>query len=119
MEFERDHSTTTSDLTGGATGDCDLAELCTGTSGACPADVFEPAGTLCGSGNDTECDNPDTCKGGEDTCLPNWETNTHPCTGASQGGECDNNEADHCTGNSDACVDVFDDDQTVCRGVGV
>ena len=29
---------------------CDTAEMCTGTSSACPADVFAPNGKSCGSG---------------------------------------------------------------------
>src|SRR5439155_597285 len=62
---------------------CDVAETCTGISGACPADAFAPS--------------------------------TTSCTGASQGGACDNDAADHCTGTSNACVDVFRSSATVCR----
>src|SRR5256886_4405641 len=61
-----------------------MAESCTGVSGGCPADVFQPL-------------------------------TTH-CTGASQGGACDDDAADHCTGTSDTCADVFKSSSTVCRG---
>jgi hypothetical protein len=64
-------------------GQCDVAENCTGTSGACPADGFAPRAT--------------------------------PCTGASQGGVCDNDGADHCSGTANTCVDVFQSGATVCR----
>src|SRR5207249_9833083 len=56
-------------------GQCDVAETCTGTSGACPADGFASSATL--------------------------------CTGTSQGGACDDDAADHCSGTSNTCVDVF------------
>src|SRR5206468_840014 len=64
-------------------GQCDVAESCTGTSGTCPADGFEP-------------------------------TTTH-CTGGSQGGACDNDAADHCSGTSNACVDVYQAATVTCR----
>src|SRR5207245_3257734 len=56
-------------------GQCDVAETCSGTSAACPANAFASVST--------------------------------GCVGASQGGACDNDTADHCPGTSDACVDVF------------
>src|SRR5439155_15917281 len=37
------------------------------------------------------------------------------CTGASQSGACDDNAADHCTGTSNACVDVFRAASYTCR----
>src|SRR5438094_63821 len=64
-------------------GQCDVAETCTGTSGACPADGFASASTS--------------------------------CTGASQGGLCDNDAADHCTGTDNSCVDVFQAASHTCR----
>src|SRR5439155_15860662 len=56
-------------------GQCDVAEACSGSSGACPADAFAAVSAA--------------------------------CTGASQGGACDDDAADHCTGISNACVDAF------------
>src|SRR5438046_7624853 len=37
------------------------------------------------------------------------------CTGASQGGLCDNDAADHCTGTDNSCVDVFQAASHTCR----
>jgi len=50
-----------------AAGDCDVAEFCTGSSAACPADVLEPNGTECraSTGN---CDPAETCTGGSAAC---------------------------------------------------
>src|SRR3989442_14273450 len=45
------------------------------------------------------------------------QPSTAHCTGASQGGACDDDAADHCTGTSAlVCVDVFKSSSTVCRG---
>src|SRR5581483_3007759 len=66
-----------------STGQCDVAESCTGSSGTCPVDAFKSSSTT--------------------------------CTGASQGGACDDDTADHCSGTSGACVDVFQSSSTVCR----
>src|SRR2546425_4089118 len=35
--------------------------------------------------------------------------------GASQGGACDNDAADHCTGTSNTCVDEYQSSTFVCR----
>jgi len=40
------------------------------------------------------------------------------CGGASQGGACDNDAADHCTGTSNSCVDVFQAMGTTCLDDG-
>ncbi|HEX2880406.1 MAG TPA: hypothetical protein VHO25_12815, partial [Polyangiaceae bacterium] len=73
--------------------DCDLAEVCDGSTNACPADVLVAAGVGCGSNSDTTCDNPDTCNG-SGTCLTNVEPDTLPCRGAA--GVCD--VAENCDG---------------------
>src|SRR5206468_6309416 len=62
---------------------CDVAEACTGTAGACPADAFKSSST--------------------------------DCTGASQGGACDDDAADHCTGTGNACVDAYQAASVTCR----
>src|SRR5581483_3600094 len=42
----------------GSAGQCDLAETCTGSSGACPADTFAPSSTTCtGASQGGACDN--------------------------------------------------------------
>jgi len=89
---------------------CDFDGQCNG-SGACR---FWAAGTACLSQANTECTNPNTCDG-TGTCLDNHEPITAPCTGASQGGVCDDDAADHCTGSSNSCVDVYEAAVTVCR----
>src|SRR6184192_4251903 len=47
-----------------AAGDCDVAETCTGTSTACPADAKSPAGTVCRASAGA-CDAVETCDGAE------------------------------------------------------
>jgi hypothetical protein len=46
-------------------GQCDLAESCTGSAAACPADGFVADGTACNDG--TACTQTDACQGG--TCV--------------------------------------------------
>lgn len=50
-----------------ATSSCDLPELCSGTASDCPADLVEPAGTLCDDGNllttGDDCDDAGACAG--------------------------------------------------------
>jgi hypothetical protein len=48
-----------------STGQCDGAESCTGTSGACPVDVMAIDGTSCNDGDN--CTQTDTCQSG--TCA--------------------------------------------------
>ncbi len=45
-----------------AAGTCDVAELCTGTSGTCPADAQAMNGTTCSDGD--ACTTTDTCQAG-------------------------------------------------------
>ncbi len=132
------------------TGQCDVGETCTGTSGLCPADSVEPATTLCAgasqlgacdndaadhcSGSTTlcvdvfqpstftcradtgQCDVGETCTGTSGLCPADAvEPATTTCTGASQLGACDNDAADHCTGSTTACIDVFQAATVTCR----
>jgi hypothetical protein len=55
-----------------ATGTCDVAETCTGSSPACPPDVTQPDGTSCNDG--TSCTGPDSCQGGVCTGVPNADS---------------------------------------------
>jgi hypothetical protein len=77
---------------------CDIAETCTGSVAACPADVFEAPGTACGDPGDTVCDNPDSCDavGG---CQANYEPPTTLCRAAVD--VCD--APDYCDGASAPC----------------
>jgi hypothetical protein len=45
-----------------------------------------------------------------------FQPSTTLCTGLSQGATCDNDPADHCSGNSTACVDAFQPSTTLCTG---
>jgi len=80
-----------------ASGRCDLADVCNGTSPACPA-VFQPAGTVCAPSSGDICDAPDFCTGASGECLPTFLAGVE-CR-ASSGG-CD--PAEVCGGGSATC----------------
>jgi len=65
-----DHVADSSTVCRSANGDCDVAEMCDGTSKSCPANKFKPSGSSCGSSMKSECTDPDTCDG-SGTCLEN------------------------------------------------
>ncbi len=90
-------------------GDCDVAEYCNG-AGACPANAFEPTGTACGSGADTNCDNPDTCNS-SGVCQSNFEPTSAVCRPASGSG-CD--AVEYCDGGGGCPVDAFLPSGTTC-----
>jgi hypothetical protein len=48
-------------------GDCDVAEICDGTSMQCPPDEFAPSNTVCRSST-SACDPAETCPGGSPVC---------------------------------------------------
>jgi uncharacterized repeat protein (TIGR01451 family) len=97
-------------------GQCDVAELCTGTSGSCPIDAFEPNTTSCtGASQGGVCDDDagDACSGAADTCIDAYEPASVVCR--SDAGECD--LAESCTGVSGACpADAFEPGGTACTG---
>jgi cysteine-rich repeat protein len=123
-----------------ATGECDVAETCTGSTTACPADAFAPAETsctddgnvctrdVCGGGGATcqhpagnagavcraaagACDVAEVCDGVASTCPADGKSTT-VCRPAA--GPCDVPES--CDGTSDGCpVDAFVPSATVCR----
>src|SRR6185436_15684556 len=135
----------------GSAGQCDVAESCTGSSGACPADGFASDTTSCtgasqggacdnnaadhcsGTSNSCvdafqastfecrgsagQCDVAESCTGSSGTCpADGFASDTTSCTGASQSGACDDNAADHCSGTSNSCVDIFQASTFECRG---
>src|SRR5207249_10693446 len=80
-----------------AGGDCDVAEACSGASGACPADAKKAAGTACT--DDGNVCTVDQCDGSNVTCqhpAGNGGTVCHASTGA-----CD--PAETCSGTSATC----------------
>src|SRR5881398_2595997 len=94
----------------GAAGECDLAEVCSGTSATCPADVKKSAGTACTA--DTNPCTLDQCDGTNVTCQ-------HPAGNAgavcrASAGACDQQET--CSGSSTTCpADAKVAAATVCR----
>src|SRR5207248_728115 len=96
-------------------GDCDVAENCTGTSATCPADGFASSSTVCRA-SAGQCDVAETCTGTSGACpADGFASASTSCTGASQGGACDNDAADHCTGTGNSCVDAFGAASVTCR----
>src|SRR5439155_1199266 len=95
-------------------GQCDVAESCTGTSGACPTDVFAPPSTTCtGASQGGACDNTDHCSGTSNTCVDVFKPPTTECRASA--GQCD--VAENCTGTSGVCpTDVFASSSTTCTG---
>jgi cysteine-rich repeat protein len=91
-----------------AAGACDLAEACTGSSGACPADAKSVAVCRPAAG---PCDTPETCDGAGDAC-PADARSTALCRPAS--GTCDVPE--HCDGIALDCPsDHFRSPGVTCR----
>lgn len=113
----------------GNAGECDVAESCSGTSGACPGDGFKAAATPCAedgnvctkdlcSGSAAECSHPagnagtvcrsaagicdvdEQCDGVDTSCPADAvAASTTTCRAASD--ECDATES--CTGNTKSC----------------
>src|SRR5205814_6998576 len=97
-------------------GQCDVAEPCPGTSGACPADGFASPSTRCaGASQGGACDDdaPDHCTGTSNSCVDVFRAASYTCRISA--GQCD--VAETCTGTSGACpVNVFASASTTCTG---
>lgn len=92
-----------------AAGICDVPEVCTGASGACPADGFASGGACRGSAG--ACDVPETCQGNSPHCPVDGFAIGGICRGSA--GLCD--VAEVCQGNSADCpADGFASGST-CR----
>ena len=74
-----------------AAGDCDLAETCTGSSPACPANAYKPSTSVCRIAAG-DCDLTEKCTGSTTACPKNLvKANGTPCllgNGSCQGGKC-------------------------------
>ena len=80
-------------------GECDVAEICTGTSAECPEDSFVPAMTPCRPSAGV-CDVAEMCTGTSATCPPDaFAPATTVCRAATD--DCD--RAETCTGSSASC----------------
>src|SRR5439155_1754462 len=95
-------------------GQCNVAERCTGSTGACPADGFASSTTNCvGTSQSGACGVQDTCAGTTNTCVDHFAPNTTVCRTAN--GQCD--VAESCTGSTGACpADGFALATTNCVG---
>jgi hypothetical protein len=75
---------------------CDIAENCTGSSAACPADAFRPSSTVCRPGSGDLCDPDENCTGSSANCPANVITPSGTICRPGSGDLCDASEA--CTG---------------------
>ena len=92
-----------------AAGDCDAAERCDGISNVCPPDLPAPSGTACRA-SAGDCDVAEVCDGTSKSC-PADAKRTGVCRPAT--GSCD--VAESCDGVSNACPpDVKAPDGTSC-----
>jgi hypothetical protein len=83
----------------GSAGACDVAERCTGSSTACPADGMIEAGTVCRTAAGV-CDVAETCTGASAACPGDgFASAGNVCRPAA--GSCDVRES--CTGSSASC----------------
>jgi hypothetical protein len=97
----------------GATGVCDVAEVCTGSSSSCPGNEFRT--TVCRAAGGI-CDVSESCNGSTADCPADGFAGTSLVCRAS-GGICD--VAENCTGNSAACpANSFLNSMSVCRASG-
>jgi hypothetical protein len=96
-------------------GVCDVAENCTGSGAACPADAKVSSGTVCRSSAGV-CDVAEACDGSSDACPADVKESSGP-SAARRRASCDVAEA--CDGSTDDCpTDVFESSATVCRSAG-
>ena len=84
-----------------AAGVCDLAEVCTGSDGECPADGTVEPGTECRAASGAPCDVADVCDGERKDC-PDRVASVEVICRASSGEACDAPE--HCDGETDGCA---------------
>jgi hypothetical protein len=62
------------------------------------------------------CDTAERCGGALDTCpVDGFAAAGVACVGASNGGKCDNDAADHCSGTSSMCVDAYNTNTAPCQ----
>jgi len=97
-------------------GACDGADHCDGGAATCH-DVYLGSETTCRTAVNA-CDVAEVCSGTSGACLaPDaFASSTTNCNfGTSTGGVCDNDGADHCDGNSAACLDAYQPSTFQCR----
>ncbi len=85
-----------------AAGECDVAETCTGSSAACPADGFKQNGTACNDGN--LCTENDQCSNGQCVGTPKNCDDGKSCT------------TDSCDPNNGQCVHTINQGNCLING---
>lgn len=96
-----------------ATGSCDVAEACDGTSLSCPPDELVDAGEVC-RGVEGTCDAEEVCTGSSAQC-PDDEVLGAGTECRPEAGPCD--VAESCDGESKACPDdAYEPPGALCRG---
>src|SRR5262249_37763730 len=84
-----------------AVGPCDVADMCDGTSLACPEDALRDEGFVCRK-SESDCDAAETCDGETRQCPDDiFQPPTTMCRAARD--VCD--EAEFCSGESGSCPD--------------
>ncbi len=98
-----------------ASGGCDYAEVCSGTSESCPVDSFLIAGTSC-RGSTGGCDSEERCTGSSRWC-PADAVRASNVVCRAEAGECD--RAELCNGTAKQCpADARIPTQTPCTSDG-
>lgn len=95
-----------------ANGACDAAEVCDGTSVACPQDAVLTEGTVCRAANGV-CDVSEVCDGVSKACPVDEVAPDTVVCGNTANGNCDLD--DHCDGTGKACPDIVKASNVVCR----
>ncbi len=83
--------------------DCDVAEACTGSSAACPADTLQPNGTTCNDGQ--ACTDNDQCTDG--VCSGNSNTCGDGVLQSGCNEQCDDGNTNNGDGCSSTCQYEF------------
>src|SRR5207244_508749 len=93
-----------------AAGACDVAESCTGTGAACPADAIAASTVICRAAADN-CDLAEMCSGILTTCPPDLRAlDGTPCDDANSCTTADSCQSGVCTGTpsgTPACGDHY------------
>jgi cysteine-rich repeat protein len=94
-------------------GVCDVAENCSGSAAACPANAFVASTVVCRAATGGVCDAAENCTGSSAACPPDGFLSTSTVCRPSAG-VCD--VAEHCTGSSPTCpANAFASNSVTCR----